>query len=176
MLGVRPLLLGLIIFKVILFSIVYAGTEYVYVQKIIGDKAVIVRANGEVYLIEKGVGCISFWRYEGKVVLVHFPGIFLDVGSKLLIPDLNQMCRIWSSKYIGSIKTFKGRECLEEHWIESKSSDGSIIILEDGSVWEVDGVDRVDSSLWLTADEVIVCNGSMINLSNGEKVNVMRLK
>lgn len=30
-------------------------------------------------LIEKGVGCLSLWRYEGKIVLITSSGIFLGV-------------------------------------------------------------------------------------------------
>lgn len=30
-------------------------------------------------LIEKGVGCLSLWGYEGKIVLVTSSGIFLGV-------------------------------------------------------------------------------------------------
>ena len=68
-------------------------------------------------------------------------------------------------------------DCTEKHWIHSKSIDGSVIILEDGSVWEVDPPDRIDSSLWLPTDEVIIYDDrEMINLDSGEKVNVMRLR
>jgi hypothetical protein len=61
-----------------------------------------VRSNGNVYLINKGVGCLSLWRYEGKRVLIDSPGLFLGVGSKLLIPDANQECRIWNSTLVDS--------------------------------------------------------------------------
>lgn len=167
---------------------VYARAEYVYIQKTMGDQAIIVRKNGDAYLIEKGVGCLSLWRYEGKLVLINSPGIFLGVGSELLIPDLNQKCRIWNSEYLGSIKLpisppstrpkkkIPKGDCTEKHWIQSKGDDGSIIILEDGSVWEVDAVDRINSMLWLPTEDVIICNGRMINLDNGEKVNVIRLR
>jgi hypothetical protein len=76
------------------------STEYVVVQKALDDNAVIVRSNGTVYLIEKGVGCLSLWRYEGKRVIISSPGLFLGVGSRLLIPDASQECRIWSSKEV----------------------------------------------------------------------------
>jgi hypothetical protein len=79
-----------------------ATAEYVLVQKVTDDTAIIVRSNGAMYLIEKGVGCLSLWRYEGKRVVIDSPGLFLGVGSKLLIPELGQECRIWSSKQIDS--------------------------------------------------------------------------
>lgn len=74
--------------------------EYVAVQKVMDDQAIVLRSNGATYLIEKGVGCLSLWRYEGKRVVVSSPGLFLGVGSKLIIPDLGQECRIWNSKEV----------------------------------------------------------------------------
>lgn len=181
-------ILSLCIIQMVLVKSVYAGVEYVYVQKTMDDRAIIVRQNGNAYLIEKGIGCLSLWRYEGKTVLINSPGIFLGVGSELLIPELGQKCRIWNSEYLDSIKIpgsppstkpkklIPNDDCTEKHWIQSKSGDGSIIILADMSVWEVDAIDRINSILWLPTEDVIVCRGKMINLNNGEKVNVTRLK
>lgn len=79
-----------------------AAAESVLLQKVIDDQAIIVRSNGAVYLIEKGVGCLSLWRYEGRRVIVDSPGLFLGIGSKLILPDADQECRIWNSKQIDS--------------------------------------------------------------------------
>lgn len=72
--------------------------EEVYLAKIETneDRAVIRRSNGETYLIEKGNGCVSLWRYEGARVLIVYPVLFLGRGSKLLIPEINQHCSIWT--------------------------------------------------------------------------------
>jgi 4-fold beta flower protein len=83
-------------------SVTAASPEYVLVQKVMDDQAVIVRSNGATFLIEKGIGCLSLWRYEGKRVVIDSPGLFLGVGSKLVIPDAEQECRIWNSKQIDS--------------------------------------------------------------------------
>lgn len=263
---------------------IYAGVEEVYVAKVMSndDNAIIVRKNGEAYLIEKGIGCFSFWQYEGKKVLIVSPGLFLGIGSKLLIPENDQECRIWDSKElrtwsnappartlpskpseslddttvklvqislqslgfdVGSVdgkfgrkttsalKSFqkkeklppsgklnpqtylalskriyqkypnnekklqvaitlltlaKGRQpssvgsstsdCENGHWISSVSSGGEIIILEDGSVWEVVSIDTIYTSLWLPTEDIIICNDTMINTNNGEKVGVTRLR
>jgi hypothetical protein len=66
--------------------------------------------------------------------------------------------------------------CTDPHWIRSKSSDGAIISLEDGSVWEVDAVDRIDSGLWLETEDGVIWGSEMINLENGESVHVRRLR
>ena len=60
--------------------------------------------------------------------------------------------------------------------MRSKSSDGAIIILEDGSVWEVDAVDRIDWGLWLETEDGVIWGSEMINLENGESVHVRRLR
>jgi hypothetical protein len=61
------------------------------------------------------------------------------------------------------------------HWISEVSSDGSIITLEDGSVWKVDSFDRLDTTLWLTLSDIVVVEGSdglapysLINKDDGE--------
>lgn len=257
----------------------HAKTEWVLVTKTLDndDKAIIVRSNGEAYLIEKGTGCLSLWRYEGKKVLISSPGLFLGVGSKLIIPELGQECRIWDYKELGFwegnkshsetnkndsdlseydlkiiqiglialgylknkldsvsvgetaeaiIKFQKDNElkignvdpytiyematqiiarydknekayilhqellklavkaknsiqsdCIDGHWINTISNDGEIIVLEDGSIWQVDPLDIIYTSLWLPIENVIICGESlMINSDNGEKARVIRIK
>jgi len=87
-----------------------AATEWVYVAKILDDddKGIIVRKDGNGYQIEKGAGCLSFWRYEGKQVLISSPGLFLGVGSRLLLPEAGQECRIWDSEDLGTWSSLQG--------------------------------------------------------------------
>jgi len=72
--------------------------EEVYVNKTgaTEDRAIIMRASGETYLIEKGSGCYSLWRYRGSLVVIASPGPFLGLGSKLVLPETNQRCNIWN--------------------------------------------------------------------------------
>lgn len=171
-----------------------AAAEFVAVVKILSndDHGIIVRSNGDAYQIEKGVGCLSFWRYEGKQVLVSSPGLFLGVGSELILPDDNQKCRIWDSKELGQwggtsteqpSKPSKrappkpaSRNCINGHWIASVSGNGQIVVLEDRSVWEIDAVDAIDTMLWLPTENVLICGSRMINSSNGKAVRATRLK
>jgi hypothetical protein len=44
--------------------------------------------------------------------------------------------------------------CEDGHWIESVSGDGGIVKLEDGSIWEVDPADAIDSALWLPVTDI----------------------
>jgi hypothetical protein len=171
-----------------------AAAEFVTVVKILSndDHGIIVRSNGDAYQIEKGVGCLSFWRYEGKQVLVSSPGLFLGVGSELILPDDNQKCRIWDSKELGQwggpsteqpSKPSKrappkpaSRNCIDGHWISSVSGNGQIVVLEDGTVWEIDAVDTIDTMLWLPTENVLICGSRMINIRNGKAVRATRLK
>ena len=66
----------------------------------------------------------------------------------------------------------RSADCESGHWIESVEGDGKIIKLEDGSIWEVDDVDTVTTSIWLPVSEVIVCGSKMINVDDGESVEV----
>ena len=45
------------------------------------------------------------------------------------------------------------------HWIEKVLDDGSIIKLEDNSLWQVDPLDKIDSALWLPLDNITVIEG-----------------
>ncbi len=68
-----------------------AGVEAVYVSKVLdsSDQVIIRRRNGEVWLLEYGVGVISIWQYEGKAVLIKSPGIFGGVGSPVAPQEHN---------------------------------------------------------------------------------------
>jgi hypothetical protein len=78
------------------------GLEYVGVVKVLdpSDKAIIARANGEQWLLEKGVGCLGLFRFEGRQVIVTSPGLFAGVGSQLILPDGSGNCRIWNSQQL----------------------------------------------------------------------------
>ena len=164
-----------------------AETEFVYVYKVMDDDAIVIRKNKQAYLIEKGVGCLSLWRYEGKSALITSPGLFLGVGTELILPDEGQQCRVWDFKALGSMESLakpsiyygdniSPSSCSEGHWIKSNTKNGEIIILEDDSVWQVDDIDRITSSLWLPISDITVCDSIMINIDDGEKVKVIKLK
>lgn len=64
------------------------------------------------------------------------------------------------------------------HWIKSKADNGGIVILEDGSMWEINSLDRIDTSLWLPISNVTILKASspvgdykytLVNTDDGEK-------
>lgn len=163
-----------------------AASEWVHLYKAMNDDAIVVRKNGDAYQIEKGVGCLSLWQFEGKAILISSPGLFLGVGSELILPDSDQKCRIWDSSSLGSIEGLtapsqsqpsqQSSGCGDGHWIQSIAGNGEIIKLEDGSIWQVDSVDTVISSIWLPISNITICGSYLINTDDGEKVSATRLK
>jgi hypothetical protein len=66
--------------------------------------------------------------------------------------------------------------CEAGHWIEQVLDEGHLIKLEDGSLWDVHPVDKVISSLWLPASDIIVCGSKLINEDDNESVYAVRLR
>ena len=66
--------------------------------------------------------------------------------------------------------------CEAGHWIESVAADGQIIKLEDGSIWEVDAADRIDSALWLPISDIVVCDDKLVNTDDSETVSARRIR
>lgn len=69
-----------------------------------------------------------------------------------------------------------GTDCEAGHWIKTVSGDGEIVVLEDGSVWQVASYDRVTSELWLETTEIVACPDKLVNTDDGESVDAARLK
>jgi hypothetical protein len=67
-------------------------------------------------------------------------------------------------------------DCESGHWIASVNRDGEVVILEDGSVWLVDPIDRIDSMLWLPISDIVACYDKLINTDDGETVSARRIR
>lgn len=84
-------------------------------------------------------------------------------------------------QYVGKAPSPLGRRyssssCESGHWVESVSNDGRIVKLEDGSIWEVDAVDAIDSVLWLPTTDIVVCDDKLINTDDNETVSATRIR
>ena len=66
--------------------------------------------------------------------------------------------------------------CEGGYSIDTVTDDGHIIKLDDGSIWEVDPVDWITSSLWLPASDIVACNHKLVNTDEGESVEAVRLR
>ena len=84
-------------------------------------------------------------------------------------------------QYVGKAPAPRGRRysssgCESGHWVDSVSNDGQIVRLEDGSIWEVDAVDAIDSSLWLPTTDIVACDDKLINTEDNETVSATRIR
>ncbi len=68
----------------------------------------------------------------------------------------------------------------EGHWIKKNIGRGEFIVLEDGSLWEIDRLERIDASLWLRTSDITVVESDrgspgydylLINTDDGEKAH-----
>lgn len=66
--------------------------------------------------------------------------------------------------------------CESGHWVDSVSNDGQIVKLEDGSIWAVDAIDAIDSSLWLPTTDIVACDDKLINTEDNETVPATRIR
>jgi len=67
-------------------------------------------------------------------------------------------------------------DCVAGHWVDAVSSDGKIVILEDGSVWKIDAADRVDTWLWEKTTNIIACDDKLIDTDDDEIAEAVRIK
>jgi hypothetical protein len=65
--------------------------------------------------------------------------------------------------------------CDSGHWVDAVLDDGHLVKLEDGSLWEIDAVDQIDTALWLPTTDITVCAGKLINTDDDETAGAVRI-
>lgn len=58
--------------------------------------------------------------------------------------------------------------------IDEIKYDGRVVILDDGTRWEVDAVDTVTADMWMPGDRVVVIDDEMYKLDDSERVTVQQ--
>jgi hypothetical protein len=66
--------------------------------------------------------------------------------------------------------------CESGHWVNEVVSSGEYVQLEDGSLWEIDTLNHIDTMLWLPTENITVCGSELINTDTGDKVGARRLR
>jgi len=67
--------------------------------------------------------------------------------------------------------------CDTGHWVQQVTDGGRIVSLENGSIWEISPIDRIDTALWLTTTNISICGGdTLVNLDDREKVSARRIR
>lgn len=66
--------------------------------------------------------------------------------------------------------------CESGHWVEDVISNGEFVKLEDGSVWEIDISDQIDTMLWLPTTDIIACPDKLINTDDNETAGARKIR
>ena len=68
------------------------------------------------------------------------------------------------------------------HWVQEKIGHGEYILMEDGSLWEISSLDRIDTALWLNTENIVVIENTsgllpykLINTDTGDVVEAKYL-
>jgi hypothetical protein len=91
------------------------------------------------------------------------------------MPKLNMAAHQRAVSSLGAVPRPSGG-CSSGHWISDNIGDGKYIKLEDGSLWQVDATDTINSALWLETDDIIVCNQKLVNTDDKESAEARRIK
>lgn len=173
------------IFVLLVTSISQAEIMKVLVDKEIDDDhIIIVTEKGDQFFLEKWSMKFSPLLFEGKVFLADVNSMWV----KMYIEGKGELK--WSiEKYLGTVDLRKSQKSKKPmysiysgvgtgHWIQSVSAGGKIIILEDGSLWEVSPIDIIYSAIWLPVSNITVVEDSgpypymIINTDDRETVSV----
>jgi hypothetical protein len=65
--------------------------------------------------------------------------------------------------------------CDAGHWVDAVLDDGHLVKLEDGSLWEIDAADQVETALWLPTSEITVCAGKLVNTDDNETAGAIQI-
>jgi hypothetical protein len=66
--------------------------------------------------------------------------------------------------------------CETGHWVTQVLGSGAFVQLEDGSVWQIDDIDHIDTILWLPTEDILVCGAELINTDTSDRVSATRVR
>lgn len=130
-------------------------------------------------------------QFHLTMKIVMTPSELRDTGVSSLTPSQRTALDKWLNEYTKRIlrfaATYKASRLSSTgvyaglgggHWISNTGSDGAIITLEDGSIWQISSVDQVDTALWLPTTSITVIKSrspigdykyELINTDDNEK-------
>jgi len=117
---------------------------------------------------------------------VMTPNELKETGVATLTPSQRTALNSWLNKYTERILRVAPESTDSGHyggvggghWIKDVAGNGAYITLEDGSLWEVNEIDRVDTSIWLAITNITVLTSKepigqfryeLLNTDDGEK-------
>lgn len=116
------------------------------VENVTSDGSVLVMDDGSVYSTSEDA---SSWESEH----VHVS----EDESKLTKADNGEQLEVGQ---VGNASDQNPYPDTGEHTQETNSSDGAIVVLDDGSVWSVEAGDQATASVWTDSTSITVGEGS----------------
>jgi len=119
---------------------------------------------------------------NGAIVEVSSYFGYLGYRKSAVLYGSGHRCNIWiagkKSYKCELLKAPEGRgEPAKEVHISEVKGNGAILIMLDGSIYEVDSIDEIYTSLWLgISDGILISGTTLINFDSDEAVTVYRIK
>lgn len=99
----------------------------------------------------------------------------LESGSSRKVQELSQRLQAVAGGIRNAQPAAPGGECTPS-WIGSVGGNGEVVVLGDGSIYEVDLASQLHVALWLPATQVLVCGNRIINKLSGQTAKTTRIK
>lgn len=146
---------------------VLAQDAQAYVTKVDSEDGDIFRLeNGAI--VEVSVGYVGYVGYRKDAILFN-----VGAGWRLWIEGKKVFrCEVLRSPSAGRSRHAK------VVYISEVKGDGSLLVLGDGTLLEVDPLDTITTSLWLGLSEALVLDdGELVNLDEGDEIiSVARIR
>lgn len=119
---------------------------------------------------------------NGAIIEVSSYFGYLGYRKSAVLYGSGHRCNIWiagkKSYKCEFLKLPEGRgEPAKTVHISEVKGNGTILMMLDGSIYEVDSIDEIYTSLWLGISDAILISGTtLINFDSDEAVTVYRLK
>ena len=183
----RARMRSLLVIITLIFSIeLSAEVMKVYIEKEVDDDHIIlITAKGDRLYLEKWSMKFSPLLFEGKTFLADISPLWV----KIYVEGKGELK--WSiEKHLGTVDLEQPNKESQPagyagvgsgHWIQSVSTGGKIIKLEDGSLWEISPIDTIYTGIWLPISNItVIIDGGpypykLINTDDGESVNAKYL-
>lgn len=132
---------------------------------------------GAIYHGENGEFCGTIASLDDQIVLALTEKGQLAMAKEGVFLDGNLAPNRSSSSY-----SYLGRS--DGHWIKEIIDGGSTLVLEDGSIWQIDPMDRMSTMLWLPINRIRIMDSSkrydgypylLINTDRREEVHAKYL-
>lgn len=169
-----------------------------------GNRRLLLEQEGTYFFIGYYVfgddGLINFYSPDGTRIFYSPPdtgGLFggesgkfcgtlavLDQEQILVLTENGQLALLQEGISVSNRKSSQPRptvgpysDASSAHWIQENIDAGSMIVLEDGSIWKIDPLDKIEAMLWLPVSNITIVqseNGSpgydylLINTDDGE--------